>query len=125
MDHDTLTTNIILYCQKFDETVRFYRHRMRLPVTFATDWFVEFYLNNLSRLSIADEVRASIESAHGNGVTISLEVGNIQAAWKKFEQNGLQPTDIKTHPWNARVFFLFDPEGHRIEIWEKRRSAAP
>ena len=24
--------------------------------------------------------------------------------------------------WNARVFYLFDPEGHRIEIWQSVKT---
>jgi hypothetical protein len=33
---------------------------------------------------------------------------------------GLEPTAIENHPWNARVFYLFDPERHRIEVWQRR-----
>jgi len=35
---------------------------------------------------------------------------------------GLKPTIIKKHPWNARVFYLFDPEGDRIEIWQSVKT---
>lgn len=118
MNQNPRTANIILYCKEYEETVRFYKDRMHLPVTFSTDWFVEFCLNKMSRLSVADEKRSSIKSCAGNGMTISLEVEDIQAAWNESKKNGLEPTVIHTHPWNARVFYLFDPEGHRIEIWQ-------
>lgn len=112
------TANTILYCSKWQETVRFYRNCMMLPVTFSTDWFVEFRLSGKSRLSVADEKRASIKSGRGKGVTLSLEVENIDDARDIFEKAGVGPTAVKTHPWDARVFYFFDPEGHRIEIWQ-------
>ena len=72
--------NTILYCGKWEETVRFYRDHLKLPVNFATDWFVEFTLNAMSRLSIADERRASIKSSHGNGITLSWEIKSLDSS---------------------------------------------
>jgi len=112
------SANIILYCKKWNETVGFYRDYLRLPVNFSTDWFVEFCLNASSRLSIADEKCASIKSCCGKGITLALEVEDIGRAWENVDKSGLNPTEIRKHPWNARVFYLSDPEGHRIEIWE-------
>jgi hypothetical protein len=31
---------------------------------------------------------------------------------------GLKLTGIHEHPWNARVFHLFGPEGNRLEVWQ-------
>ncbi len=74
MEKRIKTANTILYCGKFEETVEFYRDHLKLPVNFSTDWFVEFCLSTASRLSIADEKRASIKSCRGQGVTLALEV---------------------------------------------------
>ena len=112
------TTNMILYCKEWEKTVRFYRDQLQIPVNFSTDWFVEFRLNAMSRLSIADEKRSSIRSCRGKGVTLALEVEDIEAMWGCMETIGLKPTVIWKHPWDAWVFYLFDPEGHRIEIWQ-------
>jgi catechol 2,3-dioxygenase-like lactoylglutathione lyase family enzyme len=112
------TTNTILYCKKWEETVRFYSDALNLPVIFSTDWFVEFCTSNSSRLSVADEKRTSIKSCNGKGVTLSLEVENIDNTWAIVNKTGLNPTMIKRHPWDAFVFYLFDPEGHRVEIWQ-------
>ncbi len=109
---------MILYCKEWEKTVRFYRDCLHLPICFATDWFVEFRLTAISRLSIADEKRASIKSGGGQGVTLALEVEDIEAVQEYTEKNGLNPTVIRKHPWDAKVFYLFDPEGHRIEIWQ-------
>ena len=110
--------NIILYCREWEQAVHFYKNRLHLPVTAAFDWFVEFQLTDSSRMSIADEKRASRKSNRGKSITIALEVDDIQSVWHILDKNGLQPTEIKDHPWNALVFYIFDPEGHRIEIWQ-------
>jgi catechol 2,3-dioxygenase-like lactoylglutathione lyase family enzyme len=114
-----LTSNTILYCRKWDQTVHFYRDLLALPVLFENDWFVEFELNSASRLSIADERRTSIKSNNGTGITLPLEVVEIDTCRNEMKHAGLNPASIRMHPWHARVFYIFDPEGHRIEIWQK------
>jgi catechol 2,3-dioxygenase-like lactoylglutathione lyase family enzyme len=112
------TSNIILYCKNWETTVSFYREIMNLPVHFSNDWFVEFELSPVSRISIADEKRASIKSCKGKGITIALEVDDIMSIHKHAVQKGLNPTPVKNHPWGASVFYFYDPEEHRIEIWQ-------
>jgi len=122
MQPNPKTTNIILYCREWDKTVRFYRDQLHLTATFVTDWFVEFRLNAVSMLSIADEKRSTVKSCGGRGVTLALEVDDIRALREYVLKNGLQPTAIRKHPWDAWVFHLFDPEGHLLEIWQARAS---
>ncbi len=121
---DIKTANTILYCRKWEETVRFYRDSLNLAVNFSTDWFVEFCVGPTSRLSVADEKRASIKSCKEKGVTLSLEVPNIDDAWRHADKAGLNPTTVKKHPWDALVFYLFDPERHRVEIWQTVETKA-
>lgn len=112
------TANFILYCANWEGAVAFYRDGLGLPILFANDWFVEFSLNAGARLSVADEARASVRTVSGAGVTMALEVEDIAAARASAQEKGLSPGPIQHHPWGARVFYLFDPEGHRIEFWE-------
>lgn len=98
----------------------FYRDVLQLPIHFSTDWFIEFFLTKTSRLSIADERRASVKSSGGRGITVALEVGQIEAARERMQATGQAPTEIRDHPWGARVFYVFDPEGHRIEFWQSK-----
>lgn len=79
-----LITNIILYCEKWEETVHFYKEAFALEVIFSSDWFVEFLLNDKSRLSIADQGRSSIKSAGQKGMTITLQTRNIDNIWSDF-----------------------------------------
>jgi len=89
----------------------------RLQVTTSNEWFVEFRLNEVSRLSVADEARASIGSNNGKGITITLEVDDIEAVHLCLREAGLDPTPIKYHVWGARVVHVYDPEGNRLEFW--------
>ena len=118
MQKNLKTTNTILYCKEWDITVRFYRDGLQLPVLFSVDWFIEFGLTETSRLSIANEKHASIKSCGNGGITLTLQVQEIDAAREFAANMGLEPTEVKTHPWSTRLFHLFDPEGCRIEMWQ-------
>jgi uncharacterized glyoxalase superfamily protein PhnB len=109
--------NTILYCRHWQETVDFYHHKLGLPVTFSTDWFVEFDLGSGALLSIADEAQATISSGRGAGITLTFQVGNADEAWRTLRDSGLAVGPLKDHPWGARLFHFFDPEGHRLEVW--------
>lgn len=118
-----VTANMILYCKAWEKTIKFYRDDLCLPVNFEASWFVEFSLTENSRLSIANEKMASIKSSAKKGITIALQVQDIDAVWENVMKKNLEPTKVKPHPWDASVFYLFDPEGHRLEIWQSRKQA--
>ena len=111
------TANTILYCQRWQETVDFYRHTLALPVTFESDWFVEFRLTETAHVSVADERRARIKSSAGAGLTLTLQVDDIHATRQWLAQAGVNPGPIEAHAWGAAVCYFYDPEGHRLEIW--------
>ena len=113
-------TNTILYCQRWQETVDFYRHKLQFPITFESDWFVEFQLTPTSRLSVADERRATIKSSGGAGLTLTFQVADAEQAWQELNGRGLSLGPVKDHAWGARVFYFFDPEGHRLEVWSEK-----
>lgn len=95
MRENLMTTNMILYCREWEATVRFYKNGLRLSVLFSTDWFVEFRLTATSRLSIADKQHASIKSCGNAGITVALQVKDIEAARSHAQKMGLTPTTIK------------------------------
>jgi catechol 2,3-dioxygenase-like lactoylglutathione lyase family enzyme len=109
-------TNTILYCQRWPETVAFYKDHLRLSVAFANDWFVEFQLTGSSFLSIAHAARATITAVQGQGMTLTLEVANVAAVKAELEKLGIPTMPLKRR-WNALAFYCFDPEGHRLEFW--------
>jgi catechol 2,3-dioxygenase-like lactoylglutathione lyase family enzyme len=114
-------TNTILYCQNWEATAAFYRDKLRLPVTFANDWFVEFALyggvdTGGAHLSIADAARASIAAVGGQGITLAWQVDDLPAVRGQLEAVGVAVTPVKRR-WDAWVCYCRDPEGHRIELW--------
>ena len=114
--------NTILYCRKWEETVSFYRDGLKLHMLSATDWFVEFKLNDSARLSVANESRTSVKSGGGKGVTISLQLDDLDSIHAELTAGGMKPTPIK-EVWGSRTTYLHDPEGNRLEFWSGRARA--
>ena len=108
--------NTILYCRRFRETLAFYEDGLRLSAITRRDWFVELRLGPDSALSIADESRATVGSGEGRGVTISLRVMDAARTREELIAAGLDPEPMRTS-WGSPAFFIFDPEGHRLEVW--------
>ena len=110
--------NTVLYCRHWLPTVRFYRDDLGLPVVDENDWFVEFRVTGGSSLSIADSARAPVDHVAGQGITLSWRVTDLAAARERLVERALQPSEIRTVR-NAAVFYVADPEGHRIEAWSQ------
>ena len=96
--------------------VTFYQTGLKLPITVSTEWFVEFKLTGTSRLSVADESHTSIKSGSGKGLTIGLQVVDLVTTHSQLKGAELNPTAIKD-VWGAKAFYVFDPEGNRLEFW--------
>jgi catechol 2,3-dioxygenase-like lactoylglutathione lyase family enzyme len=112
-------TNTVLYCERWTETVEFYRSVLGLSVAFQNDWFVEFELTTSSFVSIADSSRATVDAVQGQGITLTWQVPNLGETRRLLEANGADTTPIQRR-WGANVFYCHDPEGHRIEFWSDR-----
>ncbi len=108
--------NTILYCKKWRQTVAFYKDELKLPISFETEWFVEFKVNDRACLSVADESKATINSNKGAGITLSFQTHHHHKAWELFDNKGFAPGAIKETAWGAEVFYLVEPERQRIEI---------
>lgn len=109
--------NTIIYCQRWKEMVSFYQNKLGFPVTLENDWFVEVKVNAHARISIANEQRATIKSSRGQGLTLAFQVDKADETWQNLKAQGVDVGKIKDHPWGGRAFFLFDPEGNRLEVW--------
>lgn len=120
---DIIALNTIIYCRNWGATLAFYRDTLKLPIGFSTPWFVEFHLGDHGRLSIADQRKTTQTSAGGRGITLSFKVTSIERTHDKLCHLDLSPSPVSAHPWNARVCYIRDPEGNRIEFWERLDSA--
>jgi catechol 2,3-dioxygenase-like lactoylglutathione lyase family enzyme len=114
-------TNTILYCRNWAETIAFYRDVLRLSVSYQKDWFIEFHIAGNTYLSVADEQRASINSASGSGITLSWQVTDIAQAHNSLRAQDISATEVE-RKWGALVCYFTDPEGNRIELWEAPKN---
>jgi catechol 2,3-dioxygenase-like lactoylglutathione lyase family enzyme len=108
--------NTILYCRNWDETVTFYRDVLKLDVHHEAKWLVEFQLIDNTFLSIANTAFTTIQSSKGSGITLSFQVEDVDIVRRRLQEIGIETGPIKVI-WGARAFYVFDPEGHRIELW--------
>ena len=116
------STNTILYCKNWEETVEFYRTGLKLLVLSSNEWFVEFKLNEMSRVSVANAAKTSIESSGGKGITVSLQVVDIEQTRTELIEAGIISTPIN-EVWGAKAIYVHDPEGNRLEFWSGRAKA--
>lgn len=103
--------------RKWLETVVFYRNTFFFPISYQNDWFVEFQLTDRAYLSVADERRASVRSVAGQGIALSWQVSNLSELYAMFMKQGVTVSEVR-RMWGAALFYLHDPEGHRIELWQ-------
>ena len=112
-----LTSNIILYCEKWHETVSFYEQTLEFSKIELSDWLFEFIITDSARISVADQSRTSIKSVPEKGITLAWQVKDIEKAWQELKKKDIELGPIKGYRWGARLFRFYDPDGHRIEIW--------
>jgi hypothetical protein len=103
------TVNTIVYCKKWKETVAFYKTQLKFRVTVELEWFVEFKLNDMARLSIADAARTSMGSCDGKGITITMEVDDIEMTHVYLEQAGLKPPATRKHALGGASYLYSRP----------------
>jgi catechol 2,3-dioxygenase-like lactoylglutathione lyase family enzyme len=115
---EILASNTILYCKDWQAMVTFYKEVMGFRQSFRKDdWFMELVVNDGSHLSVADEAKCSVKATSGQGITLSFKVARLTEVHRQLEEQGVKPTPIKSHSWRAPYFFIHDPEGNRIELW--------
>ena len=112
-------SNTILYCDRWSETVVFYRDTLGFPVTFEADWFVEFELHSGAHLSVADASRTTVAAGDGSGLTLSWQVDDAEAVRAGLIARGVDASSIRAR-WGSDSFMCFDPSGNRIEYWSSR-----
>ena len=115
------SVNTILYCENWGEMVMFYKATLSFPVSFENDWFIEFKLAGESYVSLADARHTSTPYGHRKGVTLSIEVEDINKTLTYLKDAGLNPSPIKVI-WGAKATEVHDPQGNRIEFWQGKRQ---
>ena len=113
---NVIASNTIIYCDRWQETVDFYTRGLGLTIRTDKGWFVELHLSDNARISIADQRQATIKSAGGLGITLSVHVEDASAVRNELLDRGLSPEHMRS-VWGSQAFFIRDPEGTRLEFW--------
>ncbi len=111
--------NTLLYVQRFAECVAFYRDRLGLPEVFANAWFVEFGVNPGACVSVVEKRSTRMRDKPFVAQTLTFEVIDVDAAHAVLAERGIEPGPVKRHGFGARVFYVRDPEGNRLEFWSR------
>ena len=113
---DVERTNTVLYCDRWSDSVSFYRDALGFEIVFENDWFVEFAVHPGAFVSVADAARSSIRSGDGAGLTLSWQVADVETVRAALATAGVEVGAIRTR-FGAQVVDVFDPAGNRIEFW--------
>lgn len=111
-----IRSNTILYCDRWTDTVAFYRSVLGLAVALERDWFIEFTLHDGAFLSVADAQRATVPAGNGAGITLSWQVDELATLRDVLIERGAEPMPIQPR-WGADSFTVLDPSGNRLEFW--------
>jgi catechol 2,3-dioxygenase-like lactoylglutathione lyase family enzyme len=111
-----IRSNTILYCDRWSDTVAFYRSVLGLTVASERKWFIEFELHDRAFVSVADASRATIPAGNGEGITLSWQVDGLASLRDLLTERGAEPTPIQPR-WGRNSFMVKDPSGNRLEFW--------
>ena len=111
--------NTLLYVRRFADCVAFYRDGLGLPRAFANAWFVEFSINAGACLSVLAKGSTRMRDTPFAAETLTFEVADADAAHSALLARDLAPGAVRRHGFGARVFYLRDPEGNRLEFWSR------
>lgn len=109
--------NTLVYAERFAASVAFYRDGLGLPVRFSNAWFVEFEVNAAACVSVVEKASTRMRGSPPAVQTLTFEVADLEAVRRGLAGRDLEPGSIHRHGFGARVFYLRDPEGNRLEFW--------
>ena len=120
-------TTVRVLATKFDETVAFYRDKLKIPVRADAGVYVAFdaggfELGIYSREAMAAIVPTMPASAPpaSDHILINLEVDDLAIVTADIEARGVTfETQAHAQPdWGMRVIHVRDPEGNLLELYE-------
>ncbi|MBM7416163.1 MULTISPECIES: VOC family protein [Nocardiaceae] len=117
---EVLASRIILRPRNVDETLIFYRDRLRLGIFREYPGGVVFFAGQ-SLIEVAGHGQAGGRSrADGQGgATILLQVRDVEAARAELESAGVEIVrPPRTEPWGLTEMWIADPDGTRIVVVE-------
>ncbi|MBY6705885.1 VOC family protein [Rhodococcus sp. BP-241] len=113
---EVLASRIILRPKNVDETLSFYRDRLRLGIFREYPGGVVFFAGQ-SLIEVAGHGEPT--AGAGAGATILLQVRDVEAARAELEAAGVEIVrPPQTEPWGLTEMWIADPDGTRIVVVE-------
>ena len=111
------SVHTILYSKEWARCVSFYRDVLLFPVAYSNRVFVEFEPVSGARIGLIDATRSSRRSVSCDSTLLSFCVRDLEKVHALLSRRCPGVSEIRAHPWGARLFELKDPEGRRLEFW--------
>ncbi len=115
---------MILYVEKYDECLRFYKDILRLPIKGEHGTYIEFDTGaTILALNSKEDVRELTGLSIPNGALESsnFELGfvaeDVNETISKLREQGVRVlVEPITKPWGQTIAYVADPDGNYIEI---------
>jgi catechol 2,3-dioxygenase-like lactoylglutathione lyase family enzyme len=112
-----ISFHVVIYSKKWKECVSFYRDILGFPVIFSNNIFVELEAAPGSRIGLLDATRTRRSPGNYDNFILSFCVSDVEETRELLQVRYPELSQVKQHPWGAKVFELKDPEGRRLEFW--------
>lgn len=115
---------IILYVEKFEECLKFYKDILQLPIKAEHGTYIEF---NTGTTILAMNTRQDVKELTGLPLTegelqsshfeLGFVVENVQETIEQFREQGIKIlVEPIVKPWGQTIAYIADPDGNYIEI---------
>lgn len=115
---------IILYAEKYEECLHFYKNILKLPIRAEHSPYVEFDTGSTilamnSRESVREITGLSIPAGERQSATfeVGFVVEDVEKTIEQLREQGVAVlVEPVTKPWGQTVAYIADPDGNYIEI---------
>lgn len=115
---------MILYVEKYDECLRFYKELLRLPIKGEHGTYIEFDTGEtILAMNSREAVRELTGLSIPNGISESanFELGfiveDVNETISRLREQGVKVlVEPITKPWGQTIAYVSDPDGNYIEI---------
>ena len=111
----TVRHGIVLFTERFEACVAFYRDTLGLDVWYEKDALVCFrFAGGYLMVETSGRAVDGIKSRQDGPAMIRLDVADVAAAAEILRERGVE-TEVETHDWGTIALFA-DPDGNRVQL---------
>ncbi|PEY29076.1 glyoxalase [Bacillus cereus] len=115
---------MILYVEKYDECLRFYKELLRLPIKGEHGTYIEFDTGEtILAMNSREDVRelTGLSIPNGRSESVNFELGfvveDVNETISRLREQGVKVlVEPITKPWGQTIAYVSDPDGNYIEI---------